>query len=410
MTSAPKSERLHIGIFGRTNVGKSILLNIISGQDVALTSSLAGTTTDVVEKSLELSSLGPVVLLDTAGIDDTSTLAAARKSKMLKALSRCDVAILVVEDDYWSDYEEEIISLLKNHNIEYIFVSNKYSNSAASNKNSSTNNNNYTNYINSVSNIEMPNFDTLTNEKRDIFLKKITVELRKKTNNDDSAIELFSDIISPNDIVVLVTPIDSGAPKGRLIMPQVQTLRALLDKKAVSIIVQPEEYKQVLNILTKKIKLVVCDSQVVKQVMELTPEDIYITTFSILFARLKGDLLTEIEGAEKIKTITPNDKILIAEACSHHAQTDDIATVKIPKLLEKYLGFAPQIHYSHGRDYPENLSEYKLVIHCGSCMITRKEKINRINLAISNNIAFTNYGIAISFLNGYMHRAVNIFN
>ncbi len=405
MNSTAKSNRLHIGLFGRTNVGKSTLLNIISGQNVALTSPIAGTTTDVVEKSLELSSLGPVVILDTAGVDDTSPLASARKSKTIEALSKCDVAILVLENNIWGKDEDNLVELFKKYNIKYLVISNKYFNNSGIDPRTNSLNNNI--IIDNI--IEFPDIKIFSSLVRDTLLKKIISEIQKKIGTNSQEIELISDIVSKGEIVVLVAPIDTGAPKGRLIMPQVQTLRALLDIGAISITVQPEEYKKTLGILTNEIKLVICDSQVIKQISEITPENISLTTFSILFARLKGDLSVEVAGANTINSITAEDKILISEACSHHAQTDDIATVKIPNLLKKYLGFSPKIFYSHGKDYPKNLKDFKLIIHCGSCMLTRKEKLNRIALATYNNISFTNYGLVISFLNGSLSRTVKIF-
>ena len=390
-----KSNRKHIGLFGRTNVGKSTIFNLITGQDISIISNIKGTTTDVVEKTLELSTLGPVVVFDTAGLDDESILGEERRNKTHKVFERCDIACIIVEDNLWSEPEDQLVDSLNKNKIPFILVFNekKLGSSAV-----------LRNKLNNSSMVYNSNIS------RDTFLTEFTDLIKKKLNVDSEAeIGIFDDILNSKQTCIFVTPIDSGAPKGRLIMPQVQALRAALDLGIISLVVQPNELENTLNTLKYKPDLVVCDSQAVKFVIEHIPEDIKITTFSILFSRLKGGLYEELKGANTIDSISKTDKILIAEACTHHSQKDDIGTIKIPNLLKKYLGFAPNITHIHGHDFPNDLDTYKLIIHCGACMLTRKEKLNRIAKAKQSEVAITNYGMAISFLNGYLKRTSEIF-
>lgn len=390
-----KSNRKHIGLFGRTNVGKSTIFNLITGQDISIISNIKGTTTDIVEKTLELSTLGPVVIFDTAGLDDESILGEERRNKTHKVFERCDIACIIVEDNLWSEPEDQLVDSLNKNKIPFILVFNekKLGSSAVLR--------NKLNYSSMVYN---------SNISRDTFLTEFTDLIKKKLNVDSEAeIGIFDDILNSKQTCIFVTPIDSGAPKGRLIMPQVQALRAALDLGIISLVVQPNELENTLNTLKYKPDLVVCDSQAVKFVIEHIPEDIKITTFSILFSRLKGGLYEELKGANIIDSISKTDKILIAEACTHHSQKDDIGTIKIPNLLKKYLGFSPNITHIHGHDFPNDLDTYKLIIHCGACMLTRKEKLNRIAKAKQSEVAITNYGMAISFLNGYLKRTSEIF-
>jgi len=469
-----KSERLHICLFGRTNVGKSSIINFITGQNVSIVSQIAGTTTDVVEKTMELAEIGAIVLIDTAGIDDNSELGVERKKRTLQIFQKCDFAFLVVEPNIWTEFEDEMIENFRKNNIKFAIIINKtdlmvndewlmvngglnhglnrlndctdYSSTVfanevkqttnninrlpryarndgqrknARNDGSGNNNNNPVNPLisvisdsdNSINHLPL----TIYHSKhcnREEFLNKFKQIISKEIVQNEKT--LLENLIQKNDVCLFVTPIDSGAPKGRLIMPQVQTIRDSLDKNAISIIVQTDEYLQALNSLKIPPKLVICDSQVVKKVIEISNAEQQITTFSILFSRLKGDFNFEIAGAYSLEKILKNDKILIAEACSHHSQKDDIATIRIPKLLEKYFkengkSFVPIIEYSKGRDFPENLAEYKLIIHCGGCMLTDKEKSERIKQAKNLNIPFTNFGMIISFLNGYLDRVLKPF-
>ncbi len=396
--TTPKTERIHIALLGRTNVGKSTIVNFISNQDTSIVSDVAGTTTDVVEKTMELHPIGPVVLIDTAGIDDTSILGEERKKKTNSVIRKCDFACLIIEPNIWTDYEDSIVNNLKQLDIPFAIIINKTDTISIGNE--------FMLKIVSVSE-SIIHFSSI-NSDRTAFINALTDIISKKIvlNND---INMFDGLLENGDVCLFVAPIDSGTPKGRMILPQVQALRAILDINAICLFAQPDEYLKALSNLTSLPKLVVTDSQVVKDIIELSPKELNITTFSILLARLKGDFSVEKECAYELKNITPTDTILIAEACSHHQQKDDIAKVKFPILLEKYLGFRPQIDYCNGLDFPADISKYKLIIHCGACMITHKEKINRIKVATKNNIPITNFGMAISFLNNYLDRATRPF-
>ena len=397
----PKSERIHIGIFGRTNVGKSSLINLIAKQNVSIISEIAGTTTDLVEKTMELAPLGPIVLFDTAGIDDNTELGKKRQHKTAKSFTRCDFGCLVAEANIWTEFENNVIENFKKYKIPFTIIINKIDLYFPSNA--------YLEQINEFSDTHIL-IAASQIEQREKFLENLKQTIYKKLSKflleNESLTELLNNLINTKEICIFVTPIDSGTPKGRLIMPQVQSLRAALDKNIISVVVQLDEYLDAINCLKNPPKLVICDSQVVKEVIELSDKTQNITTFSVIFAKIKGDFEIESKAAYEISKINENDKILIAEACSHHSQNDDIARVKLPKLLEKNCGFSPKIEFSNGRDYPENISEYKLVIHCGACMLTRKEKLNRIEEAVNANVAITNFGMAISFLNGYLERVL----
>ena len=397
----PKSERIHIGIFGRTNVGKSSLINLITGQNVSIISEIAGTTTDLVEKTMELAPIGPIVLLDTAGIDDITELGKKRQNVTAKSFNRCDFGCLIIEANTWTEFENTVIENFKKYQIPFTIIVNKIDLNFPSNV-----------YLEQISKFSDTYILVTASqiEQREKFLENfktiISEKIPKFLFENEQLTKLLNNLVNTKEVCIFVTPIDSGTPKGRLIMPQVQSLRAALDKNIISIVVQLDEYLDAINCLKSPPKLVICDSQVVKEVIELSNETQSITTFSIIFAKMKGDFEIEAKAAYELSKIKVNDKILIAEACSHHSQKDDIAKVKLPKLLEKFCGFSPKIEFSNGRDYPENISEYKLIIHCGACMLTRKEKLNRIAEALNANVAITNFGMAISFLNGYLERVL----
>jgi [FeFe] hydrogenase H-cluster maturation GTPase HydF len=401
MQTTPKSLRIHIGIFGRTNVGKSSFLNMIAGQDVAITSSIPGTTTDVVEKSMELLPVGPVVFLDTAGIDDTSALATLRIKKTSAAMDRAEIAVIITEPQMWGVFETQIADEAKTKNIPVIVAVNKIDTCEVS-----------MTWIETVKNnvgrvFLCSSVDPVNREK---YLSRFKAELMSALPEErltDPA--LIGDLIPPGGLAVLIVPIDLQAPKGRLILPQVQTIRDALDCDAMSLVVKEREYSHVYSLLNKKPDLVICDSQIVMKMVADTPQDVPCTTFSILFSRYKGDLMEEVKGAAMIDMLKNGDKILIAESCSHHAAEDDIGRVKIPRWLRQYTGIDLQVDIASGRDYPDNLSEYKLVIHCGACMLTRKEKLVRIQKAREAGVAVTNYGIAISLLQGVLKRVLTPF-
>lgn len=394
---ALKSLRLHISLFGRTNVGKSSLLNAITNQQVSIVSDTKGTTTDVVEKSCELFPIGAVTFLDTAGIDDSTNLSKLRIEKTLKVLNRTDIAVLITTSQGFSNYEINLTNKFKELEIPYIVIINK-SDIEKISKQKLDEIKNYTKNIYEMS---------ATNDKNitDNFVSALVKIVPDEFVNPPS---ILGDKVKKSDVVILVTPIDKEAPKGRLILPEVQTIRDLLDNDCISVVVQQNNLENAINLLKKKPQLVVTDSQAFKEVDSIVPKYINLTSFSILFARLKGDLHTFINGANKIKTLKPHDKVLILESCSHHAIDDDIARVKIPKLLTKKLGFELNFEYKSGHDFPD-ITPYKLIIHCGACMTNRKEVLSRILIANKKNIPITNYGIVISYCLDILDRATAIF-
>ncbi len=401
MDKTPKGNRLHIALFGRTNVGKSSLLNLITGQDIAITSPIAGTTTDVVEKAMELLPLGPVLFLDTGGLDDTSSLSALRLKKTHNIFDRADIVLLVAEPDIWTDFEEGVLRETEKRKIPAIAVINK-----TDLKNPTPE------FVALISEkIERVVLASSINwEKRDVYIEPLKRHLIEVCPDDFiQPPPIIGDLLPPGGLAVLVVPIDLEAPKGRLILPQVQTIRDALDSDAAALIVKERELAHTLNILNRPPDIVVCDSQVVLKMCADTPKNIPSTTFSILFARHKGDLAEAAKGVAGIEKLMPGDKVLIAEACSHHPVQDDIGRVKIPRWLRQYTGFELNIDVFAGRDYPENLKEYSIIIHCGACMLTRREMLNRIQKAREAKVPVTNYGVAISFLQGVLRRTLTPF-
>ena len=389
--TTPKALRLHIAILGRVNAGKSSFLNLVTGQNVAITSNIAGTTTDVVEKTQELLPIGPVVWMDTAGLGDTTKLKSERLEKTYKILDKADVCFLICDGNNWGIEEEEIIKIVKQRNLPLIKIYNKTD---------------IANCPNDGIHIVATNLDS-----RDQVLNQIKSELIKVVPDDFiTPPTLLSDLVPPHSTIILITPIDKEAPKGRLIMPQVQAIRDALDNNNMVIVVQPAEYPIILQNLKQKPDLVICDSQVVDFMITNTPSDIKCTTFSILFARLKGDLQKLKEGAEAISQLKSGDKILIAEACTHHAIDDDIGTVKIPHMLKQKTGCDLQIDNISGCAFPANLGEYKLVIQCGGCTQNRREMLSRINKCVESGTPITNYGICISELKGVLARVLSPFD
>lgn len=385
-----KSMRLHIGVFGRTNVGKSSLLNRVTNQEISIVSEIAGTTTDVVEKSMELLPVGPVTFLDTAGLDDETELGEKRIEKTMKIINRIDVAVVVCDYEGLDDYEKELIKKFDELKIPYLIVKNKCD----------------------IKKVEIPDYKNVlyTSVKDDENLVFKFKDALVKLLPDDfvNSPKIVGDLVSPKSTVILVIPIDKEAPKGRIILPQVQTIRDLLDSDCLSYVVKETELKQAIENLKTPPALVVTDSQAFKQVSEIVPEDIALTSFSILFARLKGDLDEFIKGAKAIENLKDGDMVLILESCTHHAIEDDIGRVKIPNWLRKKTGKNLVIHNYAGHDFPD-LSDYKLVIHCGACMTNRREVLSRILIANQKNVPITNYGIVISYCLGILPRAVKIF-
>lgn len=388
-----KSLRLHIGIFGNVNSGKSSILNAITAQDVSIVSDMEGTTTDVVEKAMELFPIGPVQFLDTAGIDDKSVLGQKRIEKTLSVLNRTDVAILVTTPDVGGDIQ--IIEKFKELNIPFCIIVNKTDEKSISDETFA--------YLESLTDNVL-----LTSALKDNEITDKIVKLLLKIIPDEfiNSPKIFEGLLQPKDVVVLVIPVDKEAPKGRLILPQVQAIRELLDENCITLCVKESELGDALKIVTPN--LVVTDSQAFKKVNEIVPENILMTSFSILFARLKGDLSAFVKGIEGLNSVKEDDKILILESCTHHNIEDDIARVKIPMLIEKKLGYRPQFEYFTGHNFPE-IDGYKLIIHCGACMTNRKEILSRILIADKKGIPITNYGITISYCLGILDRAIKPF-
>ena len=392
-----KSNRLHIGIFGKTNVGKSSFLNKITNQEVSITSEIAGTTTDIVEKSMELFPIGAVNFIDTAGLDDNTELGDKRIEKTLNTLPRIDVATLIIDSDGFSELEKELITKFNELNIPYLVVINKFDiNQIETDK--------YNKILDYTNNI----IETSATSDENILDKYIESLIKILPEDFINPPSIIGDKINKTDNVILVTPIDKEAPKGRLILPQVQTIRDLLDNNCIVTVVQENNLKTALENLKTKPALVITDSQAFKEVNEIIPDDIPLTSFSIIFARLKGDLKTFYQGALSIKNLKENDKVLLLESCTHHTIEDDIAREKIPKLLEKKLGVKLDFEYKSGHEFPP-ISGYKLIIHCGACMTNKKEVLSRILLSQKRNVPITNYGMAISYCLNILDRATQIF-
>ena len=386
-----KSMRLQIGVFGKTNVGKSSFLNRVTNQEISIVSDVAGTTTDVVEKSMELLPVGPVTFLDTAGLDDESELGEKRVEKTMKVINRIDVAIIVCDFNGIDDYEKELIKKFEELKIPYLIVENKCD----------------------IKKVELSGYDNVlyTSVKDDEALVFKFKEALVKLLPEDfvNSPKIAGDLVPPQSTVILVIPIDKEAPKGRIILPQVQTIRDLLDSNCMPYVVKETDLKQAIENLKTPPALVITDSQAFKKVSEIVPQDIPLTSFSILFARLKGDLDEFTKGAEAIENLKDGDMVLILESCTHHAIEDDIGRVKIPKLLRNRTGTNLVIHIYAGHDFPD-VKDYKLIIHCGACMTNRREVLSRILIANKSDVPITNYGVAISYCLGILPRAVKIFS
>jgi len=396
MLSAPKSVRLHIGLFGRRNVGKSSILNALTGQDIAIVSAIPGTTTDVVKKAMELKPIGPVIFLDTAGLDDTGELGEKRVARTLKAMESTDIAVVITESEV-GEFEREILRELKKNSIPTILVFNKIDVKPPSKE-----------VLKEASKLA----DTIV--KTSMITREGINDLRNAIvkHTPDEIINppgIITDLIGTGDVVVLVVPIDLEAPKGRLILPQVQVLREVLDCDARAVVVKESELADTLEILKVKPKLVVTDSQAILKVVADVPPDIPLTGFSVLYARWKGDLETFIKGTLAIRDLHPGDRVLIAEACTHHPIGDDIGRVKLPRWLNQYVGGELEFTNYQGHDFPADLSTYKLVIMCGSCMINRREVLTRIIKAKESGVPIANYGLAIAFSLGVLERVLSPF-
>ncbi len=390
MFNTPKALRLHIALMGRVNAGKSSFLNLITGQDVSITSAHEGTTTDVVEKNQELLPIGPITWLDTAGLGDETDLGEKRLEKTQAVWDRSDIVLLICEGDKIGKYEEEIIKEAENRNLPLIKIFNKADKFACDGEGIKVN--------------------ALDLSSRDDVLGKLKAELIKVCPEDFiNQPTILGDLAPKQSHIVLLIPIDKEAPKGRLIMPQVQAIRDALDNDQIVTVVKENEYTKALENMKTPPALVVCDSQVVDFMVKNTPEEIICTTFSILFARMKGDIVKLVEGAAAIKNLQNGDKVLIAESCTHHAIEDDIGRVKIPNLLRRKTGKDLIINHVAGHDFPADLAEYKLVVQCGGCMHNRREMLSRINKCEQAGVPITNYGVCISELKGVLRQVLKPF-
>lgn len=389
MNLTPRGNRLHIALFGKRNCGKSSLINALTGQQAALVSAVAGTTTDPVYQPMEISGIGPCVFIDTAGFDDQGDLGTMRVSQTFKALEKTDVALLVFSD---TDIEEEMrwIKLLEDKNIPIIFILNKIDLW------------NDPELISRQIELQSGKKTILASVRNKIGIEAIKQAIISTQQNEQAELSIIGHLVQPGDRVLLVMPQDAQAPKGRLILPQVQTLRELLDHKCIVVSCTPDYLKQTLDSLCHPPQLIVTDSQVFKEVYLQRPPESKLTSFSVLFARYKGDIDYYIESANHIDNLNENSKILIAEACTHAPLSEDIGREKLPKMLRKRIGEGTQIDIVAGTDFPENLTIYDLIIHCGACMFNRKHVLNRIDKAKEQRVPMTNYGITIAYLNGIL--------
>ena len=410
LNSTPSANRVHIGFFGRRNAGKSSVVNAVTGQELAVVSDTKGTTTDPVYKSMELLPIGPVMIIDTPGFDDEGALGELRVRKTKQVLNKTDIAVLVVDaTEGKKQCDEELIRIFKEKEIPYIIVNNKADLLSDEISEKVCQNN--------VSEQRKAEQNALLSSGQEQYVSALTgagiYELKecigKLTPNEDMTLKIVGDLLHPGDFVVLVVPIDSAAPKGRLILPQQQTIRDVLEANAADIVVKESELKQTLEQLGRSPAMVITDSQVFEQVSEEVSEEIPLTSFSILMARYKGYLETAVNGVAAIDHLKDGDKILISEGCTHHRQCDDIGTVKIPRWLKQHTGKELIIETSSGTEFPEDLTSYALVIHCGGCMLNEREVKYRMKCAEDQKVPFTNYGIAIAQMKGILKRSIELF-
>ncbi len=399
MNQTPASERVHIGFFGRRNAGKSSVMNAVTGQDLAVVSDVRGTTTDPVYKSMELLPLGPVVMMDTPGIDDEGELGALRVRKSYQVLNKTDVAVLVIDGGVGVTPEDKArLKRIREKKIPYVIAVNKKEMAAPD----------------ALEKI----VDELSSEDGQIIAVSVATgegidELKEQiaaaADTEEPERYIVRDLLKPSDVAVLVVPIDKAAPKGRLILPQQQTIRDILEADAVSVVVKETELKNILGQFQNKPKMVITDSQAFEKVAADTPEDILLTSFSILFARYKGDLAAVVKGVTSLDTLEDGDAILISEGCTHHRQCDDIGTVKLPRWIREYTGKEIRIETTSGTEFPDDLTKYKMIVHCGGCMLNEREMKYRLKCAEDQGVPMTNYGITIAYMKGILKRSVEVF-
>ena len=406
MNQTPSSERVHIGFFGRRNAGKSSVMNAVTGQDIAVVSDVRGTTTDPVYKSMELLPLGPVVMMDTPGIDDEGELGKLRVRKSYQVLNKTDAAVLVIDGTVGAAPEDmALLERIREKNIPCVIAVNKKeaAEEAILKK--------------TVDQLCPENAGSEESAAQVICVSAATGEgicelkelIASAAGKEEPERYIVRDLLDPSDTAVLVVPIDKAAPKGRLILPQQQTIRDILEADAVSVVVKETELKNVLGQFREKPKLVITDSQAFEKVAADTPEDILLTSFSILFARYKGDLAAVVKGVTALDTVEDGDAILISEGCTHHRQCDDIGTVKLPRWIREYTGKEIRIETTSGTEFPDELTKYKMIIHCGGCMLNEREMKYRLKCAEDQGVPMTNYGIAIAFMKGILKRSVEVF-
>lgn len=391
LNSTPSANRIHIGIFGKRNCGKSSLINALTGQNLSIVSDTKGTTTDPVLKAMELLPIGPVVFIDTAGLDDEGELGQLRIAKTYQMLNKTDIALLVVDNSVGiTEEDKNILEKIQQKHIPYLIVQNKCD----------------------LKENSLPKHSKDYMEvsaKTGFHIQELKEKIASLLPTETNQTPIVRDLLAPNDFVVLVIPIDSSAPKGRLILPQQQTIRDILDANAVSIVVKDTELKETLENLGKTPQLVITDSQAFRQVSEIVPKNILLTSFSILFARYKGNLDAVTEGAFAIDRLKDGDTVLISEGCTHHRQCGDIGTVKLPNLLRKYTQKDLHFVFTSGEEFPTDLTGYNLIIHCGGCMLNEREMKYRLRYAEDVNVPITNYGIAIAKMNGILERSLEVF-
>ena len=414
MEQTPKANRIHIGFFGRCNAGKSTLINMLTDQPVSLVSEVAGTTTDPVSKSMEILPLGPVVITDTAGIDDTSELGALRVEKSEEIIKKINLAVYVLRNDEAPTADDMMwLNKLKQNNVPIALFINEINtfDSKSTHDNDSNGNDTNPNYVDAYPDLSaiatvVGSTDFTSNRDRLTLLDLLGGLTPLDVEGEQS---LLQGLVDPGDTIILVCPIDSAAPKGRLILPQVQTIREILDHKGLALVCQTEELPTMLNKLSQKLKLVITDSQAFEAVNALTPADIPLTSFSILMARFKGKLQDLVTGVKALNNLKPGARVLISEGCTHRRQCDDIGTVKIPMWLKKKGHTDLQLEFTSGGAFPKDVSGYDLIIHCGACMLTRREVLRRIDCAVVQGTPIVNYGVLIASLHGILERAISPF-
>ena len=389
LNSTPAANRVHIGFFGKRIAGKSSVVNAVTGQNLSVVSDVLGTTTDPVSKSMEILPIGPVVIIDTPGFDDVGTLGELRVKKTKQILAKTDVAVLVVDATVGkTEIDNELINIFKDKEIPFIVAFNK---------------------SDLKNDIKIKDNEILVSATENKNIYELKEKIGSLANTQDNDKKICSDLIADNDFVVLCCPIDSAAPKGRMILPQMQTVRDVLDGNCTCIVVKETELADTLKNLGKKPKMVITDSQVFGLVKNIVPNDILLTSFSILFARYKGFLSVAVKGAATLEKLKDGDKILISEGCTHHRQCDDIGTVKMPKWISDYTKKDLKFEWSSGTGFPEDLSEYSLVVHCGACMLNEREMRSRMKYANTLDVPFTNYGVIIAYMNGILKRSLEVF-